>query len=318
MTLDRASLIKTALAALVTAVTLWLLIDAEVWHTLRTLVPGADIARLLAALALTPTLPLLRAWRFNLLLWGQGGVPPYALYRVTTFLAFFNYLLPFKAGELSFPVMMGRAYGTPIAEAIGSLVLVRALDLLTVLVIGGVLAHLLFNTGGALGVLTAPVAAIAAVATVVLPVAVGAFSTTGRRLLASLPRLQGILIRLETGMRCPGGFGHYLRVVGLTWVIWGVQIAIAHLSLSAVAQVGPWDAALGAAAATLSFSLPINGVAALGPMQAAWALTLQALGHSWGIAVSSALVWHAVMLGGNVSLSALVALIPSASARWDQ
>ncbi len=55
-------------------------------------------------------------------------------------------------------------------------------------------------------------------------------------------------------------------------------------------------ATLAAAATNLAFALPINGIAGLGPAQAAWVLAATRAGVHWNEAVVSALAVYAVVL----------------------
>jgi hypothetical protein len=62
---------------------------------------------------------------------------------------------------------------------------------------------------------------------------------------------------------------------------------------------------LGAAAGNIAFALPINGIAGIGPAQAAWVAATTWAGVPWDDAIASALALHAVVLVNAVALGGL-------------
>jgi hypothetical protein len=64
---------------------------------------------------------------------------------------------------------------------------------------------------------------------------------------------------------------------------------------------------LGTAAGNLAFALPVNGIAGVGPPQAAWVAATTRGGVPWNDAVISALALHAVVLANAVILGAVAA-----------
>ena len=60
------------------------------------------------------------------------ALPGWPLVRIAFQLNFLNFALPFRLGELGYPVMMRRAYGQPLAARLGVLLLARLFDLFTV------------------------------------------------------------------------------------------------------------------------------------------------------------------------------------------
>ena len=85
--------------------------------------------------------------------------------------------------------------------------------------------------------------------------------------------------------------------MGLGFAIWLVFSLAAVLVADAVVEtVPPAAAMLGAAAGNIAFALPINGLAGLGPAQAAWVLATTWAGVPREDAMVSALALHAVAL----------------------
>jgi hypothetical protein len=65
---------------------------------------------------------------------------------------------------------------------------------------------------------------------------------------------------------------------------------------------------LGAAAGNVAFALPINGIAGIGPPQAAWVAATTYAGVPWTDAVLSALALHTVVLTNAIVLGAAAAV----------
>lgn len=78
--------------------------------------------------------------------------------------------------------------------------------------------------------------------------------------------------------------------------------------------VPPAAAMLGASAGHVAFALPINGIAGIGPSQAAWVAATTRAGVPWDDAVISALALHAVVLTNAIVLGT-VATIPDLGRR---
>lgn len=123
----------------------WVLKDtsfADVWSHLRT----ARIAPLLAAVALATSTFGIRAIRWHFLLRRPDGgpVPGRALWHATTIGFMANNTLPLRLGEVVRSYSASRLAGLPLATALSSIAVERALDLLTIV---GLMAFALFQTG---------------------------------------------------------------------------------------------------------------------------------------------------------------------------
>ena len=118
----------TLLAAAVTAAVLYGLLALTDPAVLIDSLSQASPGPLIAAFLIVPVVQWLRAWRFALLMSGSSRLPDRDMVRAATLLNFFNFLLPFRVGEASFPIMMKRRYGMDYARATGILVLVRLMD----------------------------------------------------------------------------------------------------------------------------------------------------------------------------------------------
>ena len=231
------------------------------------------------ALALSAVVQWLRAWRFAIMTSGSLAFPDAALVRIAFQLNFFNFVLPFRLGELSYPVLMRRSYGQPLLNAAGVLLLARLFDLCTV-------GAILLGAAAWLG-LTGPgtPTLLLALAAAVLALAPGLLVLTGNAagpLMARLPlagSVAGPLCASAAALRTrPARLG----AIALSFAVWFTFGALAFLTTDAVVEgVSPVTVLLGASAGNLAFALPINGIAGLGPSQAAWVAAVSRAGVPW-------------------------------------
>jgi uncharacterized membrane protein YbhN (UPF0104 family) len=299
----------TLLALVVSAAALWWLLSDALIAAFAEALRRAHLWRLVAAGALVPVIQGLRAARFSLLATGRSDPAFWTMYAITARLLLFNYLLPFKLGEVSFPVMMKRAFGTSYVSSVGVLFLARLMDLCVVCA--------LFALGAAL--LLEPTVwpwnpwllLVAATAALAVPVA-------GIELLGPLWRLAARLLRLAPRFDrlLPGELlGHprsqRAQALALTLASWITHVALAYVAATAVADgFGFFHVVLAGLAANLAFAIPVSGVAGLGPPQAAWATVLHLTGVAWEPAIVTALVCHGVLLSGALLVGMTSFVLP--------
>jgi len=218
---------------------------------------------------------------------------------------FLNLALPFRLGELGFPVLMQRRYGIGFLHATGVLLLARLFDLAAV-------GCILLASAWSLGIIPGALKLVAAVGALVLAVAPFGVALAGRALrphLVRLPYVGKIAEPLSAALDALGDARTRVAVVAVGFAIWLALAWMAVLVADAVVDTASAMAAvLGGAASSVAFALPINGIAGIGPTQAAWvAATVQA-GVPWDDAVISALALHAVVLVNAVVLGGLAML----------
>jgi hypothetical protein len=302
----RRGLAATLIALLVSGVVLWWLLSDAVIAAFAEALQRAHLTSLVLALGLVPVIQGLRARRFALLMGTGPGTAFWPLYGITARLLLFNFLLPFKLGELSFPLMMKRAFGTGLLRSTGVLVLARLMDF-------GVICAV-FALGAA--VLIEPGARPWSLPALLLVLAGGlALPVVGVDLLAPLARL------LRLGAWLDNRLWHEVvvhprplryRAMTLTAAIWLTHALLAYLAASAVADGLHFpQIMLASTAANLAFAIPISGLAGLGPPQAAWATMLHLTGVAWEPAIVTALILHGLLLSGALLLGMLALVVPS-------
>jgi hypothetical protein len=298
-------LLATTLALCVSAACLWLLLTPQTVGSLGRLVSRASPLPVIAAFALVALVQWLRAWRFAVMMTGELALPGAALTRIAFQLNFWNFVLPLRLGELSFPVLMRRRLGYGLLHSGGVLLLARLFDLATAgAILVGAAAALDMWPGigrvlmvlGSLGLGLAP-----------LGLAIGGVAL--RPHLARLPRIGDAATRLTAGLDAIGGYGARLTAVGLSiglWLVFGLAAVL--VANAVVATVSPAAAMLGASAGNVAFALPVNGIAGIGPSQAAWVAATTWAGVPWDDAVISALALHAVVLVNAVVCGGLATI----------
>jgi uncharacterized membrane protein YbhN (UPF0104 family) len=302
-------ILLTLVALVVSAVVLrWLLSEAVIAAFAEAL-RRAHLWRLVAAWALVPIIQGLRACRFSLLATGRPATAFWVMYAITARLLLFNYLLPFKLGELSFPLMMKRAFGSHYLRSAGVLILARLMDLCVVGAIFALGAALLIDPVARpwnLWLLLAMGAAALA-----LPIAgielLGPLWRLGARLLRLAPRfdrpLWGELLAHPRSER--------VEALLLTLAIWTTHATLAYVAATAVADgFSFFQVVLADVAANLAFAVPVSGLAGLGPPQAAWATVLHLSGVAWEPAIVTALVCHGILLSGALLVGMTTFVLP--------
>jgi hypothetical protein len=298
-------LLSALLAAVLSAACLWFLLTPEIVASLARLAAQARPLPIVAAFALCALVQWLRAWRFAVMTTGSLALPNAALVRIAFQLNFLNFTLPFRLGELSYPVLMRRHYGYGLLHSTGVLLIARLFDLATV---GAILlgaAALLEASGG----LLRAAFALGALGLALAPFGLAFAGKTVRPLLQRLPRIGDAIARLGAGLDAIGHPRVGSAAVGLGFALWLVFGLAAILAANAVvATVSPAAAMLGAAAGNAAFALPINGIAGIGPAQAAWVAATAWAGVPWDDAVISALALHAIVLSNALVFGALATL----------
>jgi len=298
-------ILSALLAVAITAICLWFLLTPEIMTSLVRVSAEARPLPILAAIVLSALVQWLRAWRFAVMTTGRLALPGAALVRIAFQLNFLNFTLPFRLGELSYPVLMRRHLGYGLLHSAGVLLIARLFDLATVgAILLGMAAWLDLVGGagrvalvlGALGLGLAPFGLVFA-------------GKALRPSLGRLPRIGDAAVRLTAGLDAIGSRGAGLTAVGLGFALWLVfGLAAILVAQAVVATVSPGAAMLGAAAGNVAFALPINGIAGIGPAQAAWVAATTRVGVPWDDAVISALALHAVVLTNAIVFGAVATL----------
>jgi uncharacterized membrane protein YbhN (UPF0104 family) len=308
-------LVSVVVGIAITAAVVWYLLTPDVLREFRSVVATARASwpMLALAIALTVIVQWLRAWRFAIMTNRTFDLPGWPLLRIAFQLNFLSYALPFRLGELGYPVMMRRAYGHPIARSLGVLLLARLFDLFSVAAIFLFLAVGLGLGGTTVGSLALLAGAILLT---LIPVAMVFGAQAARPFLKNLPAESRLVTAIEPSLAALGAHRTQLPAIALSFAIWVVFGGLASLAASAVASgISPMAAMLGAAAGNVAFALPVNGIGGLGASQAAWVLAVSRAGVPWSDAVISAFALYAVTLTGAMIFGGLATIVGASAIR---
>lgn len=302
--------LSTVVTISITVAALYFLLNDEIILRLRELWPELKWHWIALSIAIGPLAQYARAWRFSILVTGRADLPSFPMFQVAVYLNFFNYVLPFRIGEISFPLLVKRYFGQNMAKSTGILLIVRVLDLLIVVAIGSLALMFINNEAG-------PVSgALLLFATIVAFSIIVAFALLKGRYFTFEIRNSGIqklYSELSEGAVTVFERHRILPYMIATVVLWVTIFSICHFSFLTVTDTVSLDVSiLSGAAATASFALPVNGIAGIGPTQAAWVAAAYFAGHEWALSVASAIVFGAIILVNALLQAAVVAVLPTA------
>lgn len=279
------------------------------WRSLLAAWEAVPPSYLLLALALILGSYVLRALRFYdfFFQYCQGGLV--TMTRITVLHNFFNNLLPMRAGEASFPLLMKQHFHCPYTHSTPALVWLRLLDLYAVLALGSlslVSPYLSVEWGWLLW-------PVLIVALFVLPLAVLPLQEWVRRVLSSSQnKVTDKLLELMTAL--PSSPWPFVRAVAWTLINWAIKLAVFSWLLQTFLLTTGVDAGyamawVGATTGELSSVLPIHGVAGAGTYEAGIVAGLLPLGVSAELALAAAVNLHLFVLGSTLVLTGLVSVL---------
>lgn len=222
-----------------------------------------------------------RAARLAVQFGGPLRDAPARCFRVMALHNLANNLLPFRAGELSFPILLHREFRVDAARSVGALFWLRGLDLCAVLIAAGLgpaAAQLGWPAGGAL-----------------IGVGLGAPLVAYMALQRRPPGAVGWMARMASGL--PPSKAALIGGELLTLVHWGTKLTAWTWLLARIARVDAVTAWTGAVAGELTSVLPFHGIAGAGTYEGGIVLVLQPLGVPVEDALMAATDLHLYLLG---------------------
>jgi uncharacterized membrane protein YbhN (UPF0104 family) len=226
------------------------------WPSVLAAWRDVGVGRLLLALALLVGTYLVRAHRIADYFPREIAGRFLRLFRVTQIHNILNIMMPFRAGETSFPLLMRSEFGVPLAQGTSALLVLRLLDLHALLAAAGI--------GLVAGAGFAGWAWLLWLAFLISPLA--AFPFRHHVLKAARARMPQRLVGYvdEIGDGIPHDLTRFLRAWLLTVLNWGVKVAALAWVLGLMG-VGPLAACFGGAlGGELSSVLPLHAPGGVG------------------------------------------------------
>jgi uncharacterized membrane protein YbhN (UPF0104 family) len=269
------------------------------WENLLAPWRHADSALLALAVLLMLISYGLRAWRVHDYFRPLPGNSFKRCLKLTLLHNLFNNLLPFRAGEASFPFLMRRYFALPLSRTTAALLWFRLLDLH---VIGGVILMITTERAGW------PAVAFAGVLGVWVLALWWLFHCLRRSLLAPVfqrlgQRGHSWLDQVRAGLPCdPVAFWRAWAWTALNWL---VKLAAFAVILQALTELPLLIAVAGALGGELTSVLPIHGIAGLGTYEAGVVAALLPFRIQPASAIAAAVNMHLFLLGSCVLGGAL-------------
>ena len=275
-------------------------------RTVHEVLPRVDPLPLLLVLPLTLVINLVRGARFSLALGTRGPGSTRRMFQICALLVFLNFMLPFKTGEVSFPVLAKRSFDTSYATSIGVLVYSRVMDFLDGLALGGLVllrGVALLCVGPRLFALAGATAAASRRRSCSSP-ASGHLPTTSRR---SSPGTRAPSTLMDASSGLPHR-GHLAAARRLPRAHPGDSPgAPRDLRRAHDARDGREAASATACSPARPRPSPSRSPSAAwpgsGPMQASWAYALTIVGWKWEVALANAFLYHATMVAWRCGAS---------------
>ena len=264
---------------------LWLVFDNPYIHGLWQTIDWFIFA---AAFLCAVSTQAVRAWRLALMLNRPVSL---ALIGLIARHQFWANLLPLRAGELTLPLFLRTEYQISFARGLKTLLVLRAYDLGTLLAIGGLTGGWALtreNASNVFGLVLYGVGGLATIMLIGLPMALRMVGSGGlKRLLLSGKLLDGLesFAKLQSQQ-------HFLILMssGSVWltviITYGLAFTAANVHLTSLQVI------VASAAGAFAFALPINGIAGLGPFEAAISTALIHFKITEPMAICAALAAH--------------------------
>lgn len=270
------------------------------WGFARLLAPWSSVPPALVALVVAAQLASysLRALRIYL---AEPRIPRGAWARCLQLILLnnaLNLLLPARTGEASFPILLQRWFGVPLAEGAGTLLWLRLLDLNVL----GVLALLTFAP--ALLPLPFTVWLLLAVLATLLPLAAPAIQSRCSRAIAQRQgKLPRVMEKVLAGI--PQRLSQVVLDLALSWSAWGIKLAALAAVFAALAQLSLVAGLLGAIGGDLSTVLPIHTPGGFGTYEAGVIAFASPLVPPTPALLAAAVNLHILVLGIALAAGAL-------------
>lgn len=254
--------------------------------------------------ALTALSYLTRALRLHELYRHRLQAPFLLFLRVNVLHTTLLNLLPMRAGEVAFPVMMKRHFGEGYVSSVANLLWLRVADLWVLLWLGAL----------TFAIYASPWLWAAVAVGLLPPLALQPLRGALMRRTAGNPgRLARTLWILVEGL--PSGYVRYLRLLWWTLATWTLKLAAFVSVAGFFVEAAPAALVPGIIAAEISNALPIQGVAGFGNYELA-----MVLGGAWTrlpteALLSAAVNLHLFILASTLLFGALALLIPDRTAR---
>jgi Lysylphosphatidylglycerol synthase TM region len=304
---------RIAAGVIVSALTAALLLAYGDYRAYAAFLAKAQYWKLWPLLFVAPATQAVRAYRLAVLL----GPAPLAfdprLFHLSSMHMLFSSVLPLRAGELALPLLLKLQRNVPFSTGVGYVLVIRVFDLLVALTFcGGVGAFVLPHGLWKVGLAGAGIASTAAL--LLLPAIAWWVKRTVAPSLSQVGKWRTVVDGLAEGAAALRSRNRWMHVWLASMLVWAMIFLSFYISSAAVVPIPATVVVLSGSAASFAVAQPVNGIAGLGVVQAAWAWTANQFGVEWNAAVASGVVIHLGQIAGVV-FTAAIAQVTMWSAR---
>jgi uncharacterized membrane protein YbhN (UPF0104 family) len=232
------------------------------------------------------------------------------LFRVTQVHNLLNIMLPFRAGETSFPLLMRSEFGVPLAHSTSALLVLRLLDLHALLAAAGLG---LVASASRLYLATALWALFLVAPLILFPLKSRLIAAMRKRL---PERLATVVDEIDDGL--PRDVSAFARAWMLTVLNWGVKVLVLAWVLGLMGVLPVAAAFGGALGGEISSVLPVHAPAGVGTYPAGIAAGAAAFGSArdagtLGLLAKAAINTHLLMIVSAALGTGLSLVLPGLS-----
>ncbi len=247
---------------------------------------------------------LMRTWRWSVLLRTSGyTVPRDILFKCLMFGFFLNYLLPARAGDIARGAALKAAGRTPMGVSLSTIVIERAMDMLTLALMLGAGAMLVSRSNSTMFVVAIAALAIAFLLVMMLAFACRYDKFVSRKLGKRFPAVSGFMVTMKEGLYSiyhnPSAL---VLSIAISIPVWIFEISGIYLAALAIGYKIPFSlAAVAGITSFLAQTVPITP-AGVGVYEATMAGVFVLFGIPLFTGVSLALVDHFVRVAFTLIL----------------
>lgn len=250
--------------------------------------------------------------RFDTLIHSQK-TPFINLLGITSVHNMLNNLLPARSGELSYIYLMKKRFDLRGSEGVATLLVARIMDFIAIFFYF-ILASLFILNIKSTSILAVSSTVFMIFLLVLLfrlqHIADTAVSLLDRVSFSPLASFSGTLAEkgraVSASIKTMSAGGQYLKSFAFTVLIWGLRnFMLYFIVFSMGISVEFWEVVFAATAMFVMVSLPIQGVAAFGTLEAGWVAGFMLVGVDKEVAISTAFAFHIILLTYTVTLGFL-------------
>ena len=285
--------LRVALVALASALCVYAFVSFFDARQVMHLVSSSNGKGVLAGALVTSVTINLRAMRLGYCVDGRLNSP----------LLFMSYLynalsalLPARLGDVALPFLLRQQTRTPLGSGFGLLIMLRVMDLLTLVALGALaVAIAQRSTHGPLCLLSWLMLAVSCSALAVCVVGAPTLMRFVERHDASRSKVFRIAAQVVSPM-ARSGRARLVKLIIMSFAIWlSLFASFALLARSIMTGVAVSQVGAAGAAAALAFAIPFSAVANVGSFEGAWVWVMNMFGHAASVALATALLAHGVI-----------------------